>query len=275
MKYLSGANLVDYISERQARQVRGLIQSRGIQPKLAIINSNQKNIASQKYTQLKQIRAKELGVKAELYEIEQKDAPKLIQKLSQDRSVHGIILQLPLENPNQTDELINLIPPEKDVDALGKSPIVEPATVEAILWLLAGYNIELKNKNILIVGRGRLVGKPLESLLKGQGLEPTSLDVSSTKKELTEALIAADIVISATGSPGLIKPEMLKSGQVVIDAGTSEDTSNNGKLLGDVDPTVYESSLDLKITPVTGGLGPLTISCLFENLLKLIDKSIL
>ncbi|MDQ5913935.1 MAG: methylenetetrahydrofolate dehydrogenase / methenyltetrahydrofolate cyclohydrolase, partial [Patescibacteria group bacterium] len=264
-----------YISERQARQVRGLIQSRGIQPKLAIINSNQKNLASQKYTQLKQIRAKELGVKAELYEIEQKDAPKLIQKLSQDRSVHGIILQLPLENPNQTDELINLIPPEKDVDALGKSPIVEPATVEAILWLLAGYNIELKNKNILIVGRGRLVGKPLESLLKGQGLEPTSLDVSSTKKELTEALIAADIVISATGSPGLIKPEMLKSGQVVIDAGTSEDTSNNGKLLGDVDPTVYESSLDLKITPVTGGLGPLTISCLFENLLKLIDKSIL
>lgn len=264
---------MDYISERQARQVRGLIQSRGIQPKLAIINSNQKNIASQKYTQLKQIRAKELGVQVELFEIKQKDAPKLIQELSQDSSVHGIILQLPLENPTQTDELINLIPPEKDVDALGKSPIVEPATVVAILWLLAGYNIELKNKNILIIGRGRLIGRPLEALLKGLGPAPACLDVSSTEKELKEGIRKADIIISATGSPGLIQPDMLKDEQIVIDAGTSEDTSIPGKLLGDIDPAIYESSLDLKITPIIGGVGPLTISCLFENLLKLIDKA--
>jgi methylenetetrahydrofolate dehydrogenase (NADP+)/methenyltetrahydrofolate cyclohydrolase len=269
MKYLSGENLVDYISERQARQVRGLVQSRGIQPKLAIINTNPDSAPIQKYIKFKQLRAKELGIEVDLHEIEQKDAPELINKLSEDSSIHGLILQLPLKDPKQTEELLDLIPPQKDVDALGRDPMVEPATAQAILWLLAGYNIELKNKNILIIGQGRLVGAPLTKILREQNLTPTTLNENNTEAELKEALDEAEIIISATGSAKLIKSEMLKDGQIIIDAGTSED---GGEVVGDLDPAVYESKLDIKVTPTTGGLGPLTISCLFENLLQVIDK---
>ena len=270
MKYLKGSDLVEYISERQSKQVRSLIQSKNIQPKLVIINTNPDHLPSQKYLELKKKRGEELGIKVETYQIDQSETPDLLKKLSDDDSVHGIILQLPLSNPDQTEELINLIPPKKDVDGLTNNSLVEPATVGAILWLLAGFNIDLKNKKILIIGQGKLVGKPLTKLLNQQNISVDTIDDSASLDVLANKTSQSDIIISAAGSPGLIKPEMLRNNQVIIDAGTSEI---GGLIRGDIDEDIYKSELDIIITPKIGGLGPLTISYLFENLFLLIDKN--
>lgn len=269
MKYLKGSDLVEYISERQAKQVRGLVQSKSIQPKLAIVCTNPDNLPIQKYMKLKKNRGEELGITVDIYQVEQSEASARLKELAEDDSVHGIILQLPLKDVSQTEELVSLIPASKDVDGLGQKTFVEPATVGAILWLLAGYNIDPKDKNVLVIGKGKLVGAPLIQALESQNIVPSALDDSNSPKELSEALQKADIIISAAGSPGLIKPELLHDGQVIIDAGTSED---GGALKGDLDPRVYQSDLDIKVTPQIGGVGPLTIAYLFENLLLLIDK---
>lgn len=270
IKFLNGAELASYISPRQAKQVRSLIQSRNIQPKLAIISSNPDNLAIQTYIKLKIKRGEELGVKTELFQIPQSQVPQKLQELAEDESVHGIILQLPLQDPTQTEQLLSLIPPQKDVDGLNPKSEIIPATPGAILWLLAGYNVDLKNQKILIIGQGRLVGAPLTKLLQEQNLDAQTLDITNSKQELSLAVQNADIIISAAGSPGLIKLKDLKDGQVIIDAGTSEQ---NGVILGDLNPEIYESKLNLKLTPQRGGLGPLTISYLFENLLQLIDNN--
>jgi methylenetetrahydrofolate dehydrogenase (NADP+)/methenyltetrahydrofolate cyclohydrolase len=267
---LKGSDLVEYISERQAKQVRALIQSRGITPTLAILIANPKNLAIQKYVKFKQARAKQLGISIQIHAPKQDQLEGAILKLNQDSKVHGIILQLPLEEASQTEYFLNLITPQKDVDALGEEAVVQPATAGAILWLLAGYNIELKNKKILIIGQGRLVGTPITRLLTEQNLNLETLDISASEQKLKAEIQKADIIISATGSPELIKLSYLKDKQVVIDAGTAE---SGGVLLGDLDPEVYNGDLNLKLTPKVGGLGPLTISYLFENLIQLIDKS--
>lgn len=267
---LKGSDLVEYISERQAKQVRALIQSRGITPTLAILIANPKNLAIQKYVKFKQARAKQLGISIQIHVPKQDQLEGAILKLNQDSKVHGIILQLPLEEASQTEYFLNLITPQKDVDALGEEAVVQPATAGAILWLLAGYNIELKNKKILIIGQGRLVGTPITRLLTEQNLNLETLDISASEQKLKAEIQKADIIISATGSPELIKLSYLKDKQVVIDAGTAE---SGGALLGDLDPELYSSDLNLKLTPKVGGLGPLTISYLFENLIQLIDKS--
>lgn len=269
MKLLKGSDLVEYISERQAKQVRSLTQSRGIVPTLAIISTNPNNKPSQTYIKLKQKRAQELGIKTRLVQISEDKLEEVLEELNQDDSVYGIILQLPLEDPTQTEHLTGLIHPQKDVDGLNLQSELTPATPGAILWLLAGYNIDLKDKSVLIVGQGKLVGLPLKKFLEEDGVEVKALDLKNSPENLAESLQQADIIISATGSPNLVQTKNLRDGQVVIDAGTSE---LNGSLAGDVSPEVYSSGLDLKITPQQGGVGPLTVAYLFENLLQLIDK---
>ena len=266
---LKGSDLVEYISERQAKQVRALIQSKGLAPTLAILVANPKNLAIQKYIKFKRARAEQLGIEIQVHKLEQGQLEEAILKLNQDSGVHGIILQLPLEDPTQTEHLLSLISPQKDVDALGKEALVQPATAGAILWLLAGYNVELKNKKILIIGQGRLVGAPITRLLEEQNLNLMTLDISDSEQKLKTETQKADIIITAAGSPGLIKLNYLRDKQVVIDAGTTE---SGGMLVGDLDPEVYSSDLNLKLTPKVGGLGPLTIIYLFENLIQLIDK---
>ncbi len=269
MKLLKGTDLVDYISERQAKQIRALKQSRNIYPKLAIISCNPKNLPSQTYIKLKAKRADELGLLIDVHQVIQPDVRELISYLNEDPSVHGIILQLPLGDTQQTEELLALISPKKDVDGLNPRSSVVPATVGAILWLLAGYNVDLKNKKVLVIGKGKLVGAPLIAILEKETLNLTSLDKNNSSEELDRAIKDSDIIITATGQPKLITPDKLKDRQVIIDAGTNEI---NGKLVGDLDPKIYDSKLDIKVTAQKGGLGPLTISYLFENLLQLIDN---
>jgi methylenetetrahydrofolate dehydrogenase (NADP+)/methenyltetrahydrofolate cyclohydrolase len=135
------------------------------------------------------------------------------------------------------------------------------ATATAIDWLLAGYNVTVKDRKIAIVGQGRLVGAPLAKLWLSAGLQVTTYD--DTVGDLTSALRAADIIVTATGVPGLIKSTMIAPGKVVVDAGTA---SENGVIVGDVAAEVRERQ-DLTITPVKGGVGPLTVAALFDNVI--------
>ena len=261
MKLLSGSELSDYIKVRQAKQVRGLSQAWHVDPVLVIIRTSNSKVIDA-YIRLKQLYADDLGVKLVVHDTDEDSALELIKTLNKDESVHGIIIQLPLADENRTDELINAVAPEKDVDALGSNKYFDPATPMAINWLLAGYNVSLDNKRIVLVGAGRLVGKPLADMWQKSGYDVVV--VAEPTDDLSTIVKSADIVVSATGVPGLITSDMLRPEAVVVDAGTA---SEGGKLIGDVHESVRERS-DLTITPKLGGVGPLTICALFDNVIR-------
>lgn len=266
MKLLNGKELADYIKQRQAQQVRSLRQAHTVMPKLAIIRTNPDPVVDS-YMRLKQTYGDDIQVEVEVHTIDQNEAIKRITELNNDDSVHGIIVQIPLPKPEQTTEILDQVSPKKDVDALGKDAIYDPATPMAIAWLLAGYNIDLKDKQIVIVGNGRLVGKPLAKMWKASGLNVTVIDKSVT--DLAGSLKSADVLVTATGVPGLITKDMIKEGAVVVDAGVATDS--NG-LIGDVAEEVR--NLDsLTITPIKGGVGPLTVCALFENVIRAARES--
>ncbi len=261
MKLLNGSELAGFIKERQAHQVRGLRQAHGVQPKLAIVVTID-NPVIDVYIRLKEQYGADILVEVEVHRVRQTEVAELLNKLNKDETVHGIIVQLPLENPEQTDEIVNLVTPEKDVDALGQKAQFEPATPMAILWLLSGYNVELSGRKVLLVGRGKLVGAPLEKILKDSEVDVDVADRSTP--DLATKTREADIIITATGSPAILYPDMIKEGAVVVDAGVA---SEDGKTVGDVAEEVYERQ-DLTITPQKGGVGPLTVCALFENVIR-------
>lgn len=259
--------MAGFIKQRQAGQVRALRQAHDVAPKLAIIVTID-HPAISTYIRMKERYGDDIFVETEVHRVEQTDAPALIERLNGDASVHGIIVQLPLADPSQTDALVDLVAPEKDVDALGKDATLDPATPLAILWLLAGYNIDLRGKDIVLVGRGKLVGAPLERMLSVSGYNVRVADRSTT--DLGTFLADADIIVTATGQPGLITSDMIKRGAVMVDAGVAGE---QGKTVGDLAADVYERD-DLTITPQKGGVGPLTICALFDNVIRAARESI-
>lgn len=260
MKILNGSELAGFIKERQAKQVRGLRQSSNVFPKLAIVQCKDDPVINT-YVRLKKRYGDDILIDVDVHFVEQSEAEDTIQELNQDNNVHGIIVQLPLADPSETDRIVNLVAPEKDVDALGESAEFDPATPLAILWLLAGYNIDLTGKRVLLIGRGKLVGAPLEKLLISSGVD---VQVATRETEDLKAMtIEADVIITATGSPAILYPDMIKEKAVVVDAGVA---SEEGKTVGDVAPEVYERD-DLIITPTKGGVGPLTVCALFDNVI--------
>jgi methylenetetrahydrofolate dehydrogenase (NADP+)/methenyltetrahydrofolate cyclohydrolase len=261
MKILNGAELAGFIKERQDRQVRGLRQAHGIEPKLAIVVTVD-NPVIDVYMRLKQQYGADIQIAVDIHRVKQTEVKDLLSKLSKDESIHGVIVQLPLEDPAETDEIVNLVSPAKDVDALGDQAKFEPATPMAILWLLSGYNVDLTGKRVLLIGRGKLVGAPLEKILSDSGIDVHVADRETA--DLAAETLQADVIITATGSPAIIYPEMIKSGAVVVDAGVA---SEDGKTIGDLAPEVYERD-DLTITPAKGGVGPLTVCALFENVIR-------
>jgi methylenetetrahydrofolate dehydrogenase (NADP+)/methenyltetrahydrofolate cyclohydrolase len=260
MKLLNGAELAGFIKERHAKQVRQLRSSK-VFPQLAIVQVKDDPVINT-YVRLKKQYGSDIGVQVDAYMPQQNEVPKLLDRLSNDESTHAIIVQLPLTDPSQTDEIVNMVSPDKDVDALGKKPKFDPATPMAILWLLSGYNVELAGKDILLIGRGKLVGAPLEKILKNSGYRVRVID--RELEDLTEQTRQADVIITATGSPAVLYPDMIKQGAVVVDAGVA---SEDGKTVGDLAPEVYERD-DLTITPQKGGVGPLTVCALFENVIR-------
>jgi methylenetetrahydrofolate dehydrogenase (NADP+)/methenyltetrahydrofolate cyclohydrolase len=261
VKILNGKELAAYIKQRQVHEARSIMQAGHVQPRLSIVVTVE-NPVIDVYMRMKQRYGDDLGVAVDVHRIAQSEAPELIRGLNTDPTVHGIIVQLPLEDPSQTEEIVGLVAPEKDVDGLGTDAQFDPATPMAILWLLSGYNIELRGKKVLLVGRGKLVGRPLEHMLKNSGVDVWSVDRETA--DLKAETLKADIIITATGSPAILYPDMIHEGAVVVDAGVAGE---EGKTVGDLAPEVYDRQ-DLIVTPPKGGVGPLTVCALFENVLR-------
>lgn len=266
-KILSGAELVGYIKERQAKQVRALRQAWKTFPRLVILQTPGVGQASQTYVRLKQEYGEDILIDVAVETVEQSALAEAIERSNSDASVHGIIVQLPLDDSSHTVEILNLIAPEKDVDGLGSEAQYDSATATAINWLLTGYGVDLANKKIAVVGRGQLVGAPLERMWQASGYDVTVLD--DTSADVAGVLKQSDIIVSATGAPRLITSDMVPAGAVVVDAGTA---SENGVLVGDVDDSVRERQ-DVTITPVRGGVGPLTIASLFDNVISAAQRT--
>lgn len=266
-KILSGAELVGYIKERQAKQVRALRQAWKTFPRLVILQTPGVGQASQTYVRLKQEYGEDILIDVAVETVEQSALAEAIERSNSDASVHGIIVQLPLDDRSQTAEILNLIAPEKDVDGLGTEAQYDSATATAINWLLTGYGIDLANKKIAVVGRGQLVGAPLERMWQASGYDVTVLD--DTSADVASVLKQSDIIVSATGVARLITSGMVPAGAVVVDAGT---TSEDGVLVGDVDESVRERH-DVTITPARGGVGPLTIASLFDHVITAAQRT--
>lgn len=258
MKELNGSELAGFIKERQAKQVRALRQAWHIQPRLAIV-TDVENPVIETYMRLKQRYGADILIDVEIHRAAPGQALDTIHELNRRDDVQGIIVQLPVSDPMQTEELLESVKKEKDVDGLRRQPMFQTATPTAINWLLAGYGIELKDKKVAIVGRGRLVGAPLERMWLKSGVSVTVLE----KGDDLMQLIDYDVIVSATGVPGLISNQMIKPKAVIVDAGTA---SENGKIVGDVTEEV-RLRRDVIITPKKGGVGPLTVSALFDNVI--------
>lgn len=256
MKSLNGSELASYIKEKQAHIVAGL-RAQNIKPKLVIIRNNGSPVI-EKYVSLKQRYGDDIGVIVE--DRLCKDLAQTIVGANTEEGVHAIIVQLPLSGEQSVDGILDQIAPEKDVDGLGSKAKFDSATATAINWLLAGYNIDLAQEKIALVGHGRLIGTPLERMWRNSGYDVTVFDKGSDLNEL----INYNLIVSATGVPHLIKPEMVKTGAILIDAGTA---SENGMLVGDVDDAVRGRKDLAAITPKIGGVGPLTVAALFEHVL--------
>lgn len=261
MKLLNGSELAGFIKERQAKQVRALRQADGVVPKLAIIRTNPDPVVDS-YMKLKQGYGEDILVEVAVHTITQSEALDRIAALNADASVHGVIVQIPLPDPTQTSEILNTVATSKDVDGLASGTMFDPATPMAVLWLLAGYNVELQGKHIVVVGQGRLVGKPLTRILQDSGYEVEAVDKSVD--DLGEVTKNADVLITATGVPGLITADMVKPNVVIVDAGVATDS--NG-LVGDVAADVRQLP-NITITPEKGGVGPLTVCALFDNVIR-------
>lgn len=177
----------------------------------------------------------------------------------------GMIVQLPFPARIDINEVLTVIPPDRDVDALtydGEDDTVLPPVVGAIKAILERHQINLAGKKVVVLGQGRLVGIPSSIWAKKQGAKVTVIDKGSSLQ--SSPLQEADVVITGAGKPGLITPDLVKPGVVILDAGTSEDC---GVLKGDVDPAVEaEASV---FTPVPGGIGPITVAVLLQNLVQL------
>lgn len=257
MKSLNGRELAGFIKERQSHQVK----SASRKPRLLIIRDSD-NPVIMKYVQLKIKYGEDIGV--EVIDFCAKDTNEIAEKIKQansDSTIKGIIIQLPILDKSKTDELCNLIAPEKDVDGLGINAAFDSATATAINWLLAGYDIKLNDKKIAIVGHGKLVGAPLHKIFNESGYDVTVFDRGDDLSTLNQY----DIIVTATGIPGLIKNEMLKPGAVIVDAGTA---SEDGVLKGDLNAETRERTDFSAITPITGGVGPLTVTCLFDHVIS-------
>lgn len=256
---LSGKDLAEFVKERHFKEVMAFDEP----PTLAIVMSTDADMATRTYVKSTKSRyAEDIHAEVRVHEVEGDTSRvvELIHSLNQDPAVNAIIVQLPFAGVD-VEQVLEAVAPAKDVDGLGSKTAFDPATPKAILWLLAGYNIDLKGKTVVVVGQGRLVGKPLAEMLENSGVHVIRCD--RTTADLKAETLKADVIITATGQPNLITRDLVPDGAVVVDAGTAEI---DGSLVGDVDHALYADPL-LKVTPNPGGVGPLTVAALFDNVL--------
>lgn len=260
MKLLNGSDVALFIKERQVKQVRNLRQQWKVIPRLAVVQTVD-NPVIDTYVRLKGRYAEDILVEFELHKVASQDVTATIDALNARDDVHGIIVQLPLADPATTDEVLARVAPDKDVDGLGAAPAFDPATPIAIHWLLAAYGVDLAGQSLAIVGEGRLVGAPLARMWRASGYDVTVYNSSHT--DMGQQLRRHDVIVTATGVPRLITADMVKVGAVVVDAGTA---SEEGVVIGDIDSGLRDRD-DITITPNKGGVGPLTIAALLDNVI--------
>jgi methylenetetrahydrofolate dehydrogenase (NADP+)/methenyltetrahydrofolate cyclohydrolase len=288
-KIINGKEISSQIMEELKPRIAKLIE-KGIYPGLTVIILGQ-NPASMSYVKSKGKACERLGMRSETIMLAesttQSDLLTVISKLNVDTKVHGILVQLPLPKHIDEDAVLEAINPEKDVD--GFSPInmgrllagrncFKPCTPNGVMELLARNGIDPAGKHAVIIGRSNIVGKPMAALLvqKAKGANATVTICHSHTKKMESITKKADILVAAIGSPGFVKASMVKKGAVVIDVGINrvEDASfeKGYKLVGDVD---FESVKEVAkaITPVPGGVGPMTIALLMLNTVQAAENA--
>lgn len=240
------------------------------------------NSASKIYVNNKKKTAEKLGITSKVLQypqnITEAELLNKIEELNNDDTVTALLVQLPLPEHISKEKVINTINPKKDVDGFtpenfgklfsGEEPTVYPCTPKGIMLLLAEYNIEVEGKHVVIVGRSNIVGKPLSQMMLNKNATVTICH--SKTQNLADIIKTADVVVSAVGK-NVIKGEMLKNDCVIVDVGIFKD--ENGKTRGDVD---FETAFHIAsyISPVPGGVGPMTITSLMLNTVELFEKSL-
>lgn len=274
MKILDGKTVANIIKNN----VKQDIETLGADIKLAVVQVGHDQ-ASSVYIRNKQKACEYVGIKSETYclddGIPQCDLENLIDKLNDDDSITGILIQLPL--PNYIDEwsVVNRIDPKKDVDGFtavnagklarlnNKQKTICPCTPRGIASLLSYYNVDVSGKHCVVIGRSNIVGRPMaEELLKR---DATVTVCHSHTENLSEICKSADVLVCAIGKPRFFTRDYINDGTVVIDVGMNRDENN--KLCGDVDFDDVKD-MDISITPVPGGVGPLTVASLIQNCLS-------
>ena len=270
---LNGAVLRDKIREDLIKVVSKI--PKGSVPKLAIIQVGSID-ASTSYIKGKIKFGEEIGIQVVLYNIaetaKEEEVIELVLKLNGEIKVEGIIVQLPLPIHMDKDKIIETIDPHKDIDGLHSCNVKKlfennktgmmPATTRGIISVIEAYEIDLTGKRVLMIGRSDLVGKPTALALLNK--DATVTIAHHLSKDLVGLCKEAEVIVSATGVPGLITKKHVKKGQVIIDVGINR---YEGKIVGDV---AYDevAKVVASISPVPGGVGPLTIASLFQNLLR-------
>ena len=277
---LSGKEVSASVYDSLDQKIKSL-RKNNITPGLAVVLVGEDS-ASQVYVRSKTKTFNKLSLFTKTYRLpsdsSERELLELIDDLNKNNLFHGILVQLPLPNHIDSDKVINRILPSKDVDgfhpenagllSIGKPRFI-PCTPKGIMEILKYYKIKLDGKHVVVVGRSNIVGRPISILtsLKGENSNGTTTICHSGTKDIGNHTKAADVVIVALGVPGFLKENMIKEGAVVIDVGINrvDDTSEKGyRLVGDVAwEEIYKKAS--AITPVPGGVGPMTIAMLVQN----------
>lgn len=275
MQIIDGKKVSAQVKEEVRKQTLELKEAHGITPGLAVVIVGD-DPASRVYVNNKKKACEVVGFKSEEYALPasttQEELMELVNTLNNKQDINGILVQLPLPEHLDDKAVIEAINPQKDVDAfhavnVGKIMLGEydflPCTPSGVMEMLHAYDIPVSGKNCVVIGRSNIVGKPMAMLLLHEN--GTVTICHSRTKNLAEVCRSADILVAAVGKPRFVTSDMVKEGAVVIDVGMDRD--ENGKLCGDVD---FENVKDKcsYITPVPGGVGPMTISTLMKNTLK-------
>ena len=276
MTVVDGRNIASEMLDNAKHKI-SLLQEDGKIPYIEIILVGEDQ-ESERYVGMKLKKIKEVGADGQIRKIEEDvsndDLMKFIDGFNSDDNVNGILIQLPLPDVFETEKILSRIALEKDVDALNPTTLKKidsgeesyfPAGVGAVLEIFERYKIGIKGKNIMVIGISDLLGRPLSSILKNRGGDVRKIDVGN---HLTfEDLVASDIIVTDISKPEWLKADMVKEGVVGIDA------ANNyidGKVIGDVEFNQVNKKASV-ITPVPGGVGPILIASLIENLVKSVE----
>ncbi|HDF4246394.1 TPA: bifunctional methylenetetrahydrofolate dehydrogenase/methenyltetrahydrofolate cyclohydrolase FolD [Staphylococcus aureus] len=272
-KILDGKQIAKDYRQGLKNQVEAL-KEKGFTPKLSVILVGNDG-ASQSYVRSKKKAAEKIGMISEIVHLEEtateEEVLNELNRLNNDDSVSGILVQVPLPKQVSEQKILEAINPDKDVDGfhpinIGKLYIDEqtfvPCTPLGIMEILKHADIDLEGKNAVVIGRSHIVGQPVSKLLLQKNASVTILH--SRSKDMASYLKDADVIVSAVGKPGLVTKDVVKEGAVIIDVGNTPD--ENGKLKGDVDYDAVKKIAGA-ITPVPGGVGPLTITMVLNNTL--------